>query len=330
MKTNEVSMAAPMTPNILFGVRRPSRSAVICGVVGLLTVAGLLYAVVGGLIDGRKVALGREWTALERVSIDDIDHRAWDDLLQRYVDEAGDVDYSAWKETTTDVHALDAYLDQLSRAEPDVEASRAARLSYWINAYNALTVRGILREYPTTSIQNHAARLWGYNIWRDVLLRVGNKKYSLGQIEHESLRPMHEPRIHFAIVCASRGCPRLLNHAYEPRNLERQLDENSRAFFADPEKLQYDPATAQLYLSPILKWYAGDFGQTQSERLKTIAPYLPEGVSDRLSGAGLRVTYLDYDWSLNDQAGDPSTPPLPPDLAPAEFDAPVARTSDFP
>ncbi|HLJ11424.1 MAG TPA: DUF547 domain-containing protein [Planctomycetaceae bacterium] len=252
------------------------------------------------------------------MSIDDIDHRVWDNLLKRYVDDEGNVAYSEWKSTPADVELLDAYLAALSRADPARDASRPARLAFWVNAYNALTIRGILREYPTDSIQNHAARLWGFNIWRDLLLTVGDAAYSLGQIEHDVLRPLHEPRIHFAIVCASRGCPRLLNRAYTAWEIERQLLDNTRNFFADGQKLQFDAATGQLRVSPILKWYAGDFGESETQRLQMIAPFLPEGISRQIPGGILGIAYLDYDWSLNDQSTPNFAAMLPPDSGPTE------------
>src|SRR5258707_5605735 len=103
----------------------------------MLAVASVFYEMSGD--EERKVYLGRIWPATDLVSIEKIDHRDWDRLLQRHVDEAGDVGYSAWKETSDDVQALDAYLDSLSRANPALDAGRETRLAFWINAYNALT-----------------------------------------------------------------------------------------------------------------------------------------------------------------------------------------------
>jgi hypothetical protein len=295
-------------------IARPlRRRKAVYGLVVLLGSVGLFYALTGGFPNGPKVLIGRKWGADERTSIEEIDHGEWDRLLRRYADEVGDVDYSGWKGTPADVEGLDAYLTGLSRADPAQSAGREPRLAFWINAYNASTIRGILREYPTSSIQRHAAHLWGYNIWRDLLLQVGDQRYSLGQIEHEVLRPLNEPRIHFAIVCASRGCPPLLNRAYTARDLERQLSDNSRNFFADPRKLEYDRASATLWLSPILKWYAADFGPTEAAMLQTIARYLPRDLASLPGSFGLRVRYLDYDWNLNDQAAESNGAPAPPD-----------------
>ena len=166
-----------------------------------------------------------------------------------------------------------------------------------------MTVKGILREYPTTSIRNHTAKVFGYNVWEDLLLVVGGKTYSLSQMEHEVLRPMGEPRIHFAIVCASRGCPRLLNQAYTADRLEQQLSENARDFFAKSSNIQYDVGGKTIKISSIMDWFATDFGKSAAEQMKYIAPYLPNEGGKQLAGSGAaRVSYLEYDWSLNDQA----------------------------
>ena len=103
------------------------------------------------------VLVGREWPASERIAIGDVSHQAWDDLLRGYVDPDGLVDYASWKQSTEDVRRLENYLAALSQADERREATSSQRLAYWINAYNAVTVQGILREYPTSSIQNHVA-----------------------------------------------------------------------------------------------------------------------------------------------------------------------------
>ena len=241
-------------------------------------------------------SVGRDVPDAERVALDQIDHSAWDALLKTYVDDRGRVDYAAWKADGT--ATLDAYLGQLSRGDRDADAPPAARLAFWINAYNAVTVRGVLREYPTTSIRNHTAKLWGYNIWEDLYLPVDGRRYSLDAIEHEVLRKMGEPRIHFAIVCASVGCPRLLNRAYTGGSLDEQLDANARDFFAQPSNFRIEGDT--VYLSSILDWFGEDFGDSTGAVLGRIRQWVPEGDRDKLAGR-LEVEYLDYDWSLNDR-----------------------------
>ncbi len=203
---------------------------------------------------GTKITVGQKVAAGKRVSMDRIDHAAWNTLLETYVDAEGRVDYARWRRSANDVRALDNYLALLSYADPKIRARREAQLAFWINAYNAVTIKGILREYPTSSIRNHTAKLYGYNIWHDLLLVVGGEKSSLNDIEHKVLRKMSEPRIHFAIVCASHSCPRLLNEAYSAKTFEKQLAANTRHFFANRENFRY--ANGTFYLSSVLKWFA--------------------------------------------------------------------------
>lgn len=265
------------------------------------TFALLILAVVGAGV----------WESLARVDLDfsasanlpplDLDkHADWNDLLARYVDAHGRVDYAGWKESTEDRQKLHAYLARGAQVDPTRDLTdRATALAYWINLYNALTIEGILREYPTSSILAHVRPL-GYNIWRDLRLEIGGKGHSLEDIEHGILRPMGEPRIHFAIVCASVGCPRLRNEAYLPSRLEEQLNSNARHFFARNDTFQWSPGNWTLYLSPILQWFADDFGANDAERIATIGPFLADDQDRRvLTSTKVRVRHLDYDWRLN-------------------------------
>ena len=236
-----------------------------------------------------------------RVSMDQIDHSAWDAILRRYVNDDGMVNYRSLR-ASADVRALDAYLVTLSTADPTIPASRDATLAFWINAYNAVTVRGILREYPTSSIRNHTAKLVGYNIWKDLQLYVGGTSYSLDSMEHEILRPMGDPRIHFAIVCASVGCPRLLNEAYVAARIDNQLEENSRDFFSRSQNFQHDERGHRFNLSSILNWFGEDFGPDQAAQLQYISQWLPSSSARQAALSNdVRVSYLEYDWSLNAQ-----------------------------
>ncbi len=280
--------------------------------INLATIA-LLFTAIGIVLTndsfaGTKVNVGHNVPAGQLVSLDQIDHQAWGGLLKRYVDANGRVDYTEWKPSESETQILSDYLASLSAANPTVQASPAARLAFWINAYNALTVYGILREYPTTSIRNHTAKLFGYNIWNDLLLNVGGRTYSLNQIEHEVLRKLGEPRIHFAIVCASIGCPNLLDEAYTAERLELQLTTNSQAFFAKPTNFQYNPGQRTFQLSSLLEWYGSDFGSDQAAQFRKLAPYFPSREAhDAAMSGNVKVSYLEYDWRLNDQATIPAT-----------------------
>ncbi len=251
---------------------------------------------------GPTVTVGANVPMKQRIPADHIDHATWDALLKKYVDDRGMVNYQAWKASRSDIRALEQYLAHLSSATFPAQTSPATRLAFWINAYNAVTVEGILREYPTTSIRNHTAKLFGYNIWKDLQLIVDGKPYSLDQMEHEILRKMNEPRIHYAIVCASIGCPRLLNEAYVPAKIDQQLTVNAQAFFADPTKFRFDENQKLISVSPLLDWFGEDFGSTTAERMRRIAPWVPEAARNLALSGAARVTFLDYDWGLNDQA----------------------------
>lgn len=247
-----------------------------------------------------KEPLGRKWNPSEMVSMTTVDHSEYDRLLKTYVDRDGYVDYKKWHATSSDRKALQSYLAGLSQASHSKPATKPAQLVFWINAYNAVTLEGILREYPTKSIRDHTSVIGGYNIWKDLPLLVGNRTYNLDSIEHKVLRKMKEPRIHFAIVCASIGCPRLLNEAYTADQLEKQLTKNTTDFFSRSQNLQADSQSSTLRLSAILDWFGKDFGSTQTQRLNYLKPYFPDDAQSLASKRTVRVKYLKYDWTLND------------------------------
>jgi len=235
-----------------------------------------------------------------KVALADFKHDTYDDLLSQYVDSNGDVDYQAWQDH--DFSTLTTYLENLSSAINIQEATHENQLAYWINAYNALTIYGILEKYPTSSIRNHTAKLFGYNIWKDLKIQVEDQAYSLDDIEHKILRHMGEARIHFAIVCASESCPRLLNEAYTGDNLENQFNINAKHFFAQEGNFQLDVKRKRLKLSSILKWFGEDFGDSQAEVIESILPYLPEEAAVTVGkNTDWKVSYLPYSWKLNDQ-----------------------------
>ncbi len=248
-----------------------------------------------------KEPLGKAWPAGQYVSMDEIDHADFDQLLQRYVDQDGMVNYAAWHKSPQDRGQLQQYLGRLSQASPGIKASRDGQLAFWINAYNATTLEGILQVYPTTSIRNHTAKLAGYNIWKDLPLLVGGKPHSLDTMEHQVLRKMGEPRIHFAIVCASIGCPRLLNEAYVPDRLKEQLDRNTRDFFSRPQNFQLDKS-GTMHVSSILDWFGGDFGDSQQAQYTALQQYIPKNAQRIAVSPNARVVFQDYNWSLNEQS----------------------------
>jgi len=263
-------------------------------VLGLLAIAVVVFL---SMQSRAEIYVGTRSKA--SVAVENVDHSTWNQLLQKYVDDDGLIAYKDWHGNQHDRKALEEYLNQLSDAGSGPSTPKSARLAFWINAYNALTVYGILREYPTSSIRNHTSRLGGYNIWEHLQLYVDGTPHSLNQIEHEILRKMKEPRIHFAIVCASIGCPRLLNKAYIPERLEEQLEANARDFFTRPGNFQSEPGRIQL--SSILKWFAEDFGPDRNNQQATIAQWLSDEAAQQMINPDTKISYLDYDWALNER-----------------------------
>lgn len=263
--------------------------------MGLLVGAGIVTFT---LTSSAEVYVGRR--SAGTVSLQDIDHSAWHRLLQTWVDDDGFVDYRGWHADSSSRQALKEYLVHLSAGTTESATSTEAKLAFWINAYNAVTIHGILQEYPTTSIRNHTPRLVGYNIWKHLQLYVDGTPYSLNQIEHQILRKMGEPQIHFAIVCASISCPRLLNEAYTPNHVRVQLDRNSEDFFR--RRRNFDYSDGRFRLSAILDWFGKDFGSTKAERLQAIAEWLPTDEARQAAASGQgEISYLDYNWKLNEQ-----------------------------
>ncbi len=220
-----------------------------------------------------------------------ISHAAWTAQLQQYVGEDGMVDYRAWR---ADVEALDAYLNQLKTHHPnDSLWSEAEALAYWINAYNAFTVKLILDHPEVSSIKEVKKGIPMINsVWEMKWITIDGQQYSLGNIEHKILRKQFdEPRIHFAINCASFSCPKLARQAYEAATIEEQLGSAAVAFINDPyrNKLSKD----QLQLSKIFKWFRGDFTKTQKLQA-FLNQYAKEPVA-----LDANITYLDYNWQLN-------------------------------
>ena len=213
-----------------------------------------------------------------------VNHDVWDGLLKTYVDTNGNVDYSNFKK---DSHILNEYLNHLAKNPISKTAEKEERLAYYINLYNAGTVQLILENYPLNSIRS-IFRSWG----KDRVF-IGNKKYSLGYIEHDILRKMNEPRIHFAINCASYSCPKLLNEAFLPSKIQEQLQEATIDFVNDISRNKISSHAVEL--SKIFKWYKQDFTKNNS-----LLDYLNNYSKIRISDDS-KINFLNYDWDLNER-----------------------------
>ena len=221
----------------------------------------------------------------------------WDRMLRDYVDSFGGVDYARWRQQSC--HELDDWLASLASVDWSALSKNAA-IAFFLNLYNALTIRQVLERYPISSIR---PTILGIPNWltflrfftRTVFVLNGDA-LSLNAIEHGILRShFQEPRIHFALVCASMGCPLLRPEAYVADRVMQQLDEDADRFINHPDKVRYDRDRQTLYCSKIFQWYGKDF--------LTIADSIPAYVDRYFKPAtipaSVAIAYLPYSWALN-------------------------------
>lgn len=228
-------------------------------------------------------------------------NKLFSEILHEYVYD-GLVDYQSLKGNKK----LEHYLEQLSETNPN-NFSRNEKLAFWINAYNAFTLRIVLENYPIESITDlHTggkiiAYLLGKTVWDKEFIRINKKEYSLNYIEHEILRKMDEPRIHFAIVCASISCPALRNEAYDADKIEYQLENQAKLFVNDSTKNSFDLKKREAYISEIFNWFSEDFGDSDNNILKFISDYLPANIKNDIliKTNDWEINYKNYNWNLN-------------------------------
>ena len=232
------------------------------------------------------------------------DHGAFNVLLHKNV-VSGMVNYDGF-----DSADFKAYLASLAAFDPSV-LPKAEQLAFWINAYNAYTIQLINAHHERASIRNinkTAGFIKAYGPWKEKLAIAGGKAYGLDNIEQDIIRPrFQEPRIHFALVCAARGCPPLRNEAYTGVHLDAQLDDQARQFLLQsPAKNRVDVNTRTVYLSPIFvefRDYIKDFGGSKDAIGKYIARFFPAGAErDLLQSGTYKTVTTNYDWTLNSQA----------------------------
>ncbi|MFQ5925952.1 MAG: DUF547 domain-containing protein [Terriglobia bacterium] len=233
------------------------------------------------------------------------DYGSYARLLQKYVTPQGQVRYAALKADRED---LEAFLAQLAATSPenrpDLFRDTASRLAYWINAYNAFVLHSVVESYP---VKGPLDIRYGFGLlfFKRTRHIAGGQRLSLDHIEHQILRKRFlDPRIHFAINCASASCPPLAPKPFLPKTLDTQLGEVARAFIQDERNVRMRGDT--LFLSKIFDWYTDDFvgflrqtGSSQTSVIDYVLLYLPAETAEQLQGERPRVEFLDYDWSLN-------------------------------
>lgn len=216
--------------------------------------------------------------------------RAVDEKVGTRVDYAALQDEPEWK----------LLLNELGADDPGRLTGREEKLAFWIDAYNIFAIDIVLQNLPVESIKDIGS--FFRPVWKRTAGRIAGRDYSLGEIEHEILRPLGDSRIHGAIVCASISCPNLRREPYRPDGLDAQLDDNMRAWLARPGKgLAIDRTKKEIRISPIFDWFDEDF-EAQGGVLAVVTRYAPEADQAwlRANGAAAEIEYFDYDWRLND------------------------------
>lgn len=205
------------------------------------------------------------------------------------------VDYAGMRDDPLFVKAV----EELAATSPDAEATEAGRFAAWINAYNLLAIRTVALNWPVAGIRDVGNFLWP--VWKRPAGVVGGRTMSLDEIEHGILRPRFaDPRVHFAVVCASVSCPDLRAQPYDGAGLSSQLDEAARNFLSNPGKgLRVDDGSHEVQVSSIFRWFADDFAKGGGVVAFLRAKAAPE-VASRLAGLGdADLAWIDYDWSVN-------------------------------
>lgn len=244
-----------------------------------------------------ETALG-QFAAFDEASTKTVDHRVWDKFLGAYVRTLKDgrtaVDYGAV--TAADKQALKSYIATLAAQNP-ADLSQREAMAYWINLYNALTIDVVLDNYPVKSIKNIFSGIRP-GPWARELVTVNGVKLTLDMIEHGILRPtFKDNRVHYAVNCASVGCPNLATHAYTGATLDVMLDAGARAYINHPRGVSI--TNGKVTASSIYNWFKGDFGGDDASVIAHLSKYAAPGLKAELATIK-KIDRYDYDWTLND------------------------------
>ena len=228
----------------------------------------------------------------------DFDHSVFDRVLKSYVNGQGRVDYNG----IADYQPFRAYMETLETASTE-SMSRDEQLAFWINAYNAVTIDKVIKWKPKKSVrETFVPGVWtGTKFFTSREHTVAGRKLSPDDIEHEILRKqLKEPRIHFAIICASSGCPPLPQFAYTGKNVQAKLEEETRKYINSDRGTRIDSAKNQLYLSKLFDWFSGDFEYASGSVMDFIKTYIDKSALAFLD-QNPKINLLEYDGALNAQ-----------------------------
>ena len=250
-------------------------------------------------------------------------HADYDTLLKRYVSPSGEVDYQGWQANRTDVAALDAYLARVTKYTPKQKPALYPRehdqLSYWLDLYNALVLREVLRRWPLTSVRDYQPTLLSKldttkGFFRDLRFIVGGNEMSLDDIEHSTIRKTFaDARIHFALNCGAASCPILRPSSFQGAELESRLQTSTIEFINSRANVNVDSSRQRIVLSKLFEWYKGDFvahaqrasGNRSAGLVDFLLAYASEPLATELRSAragGYRIHFAKYDWGVNELA----------------------------
>jgi len=266
-----------------------------------LALFGIMFGYAVDAAAAPEAELWPRWTAHDPAATKTVDHGVWDGFLRRYLvageDGINRIRYAAV--SAEDHAALHGYIERL-QAVPISQHARPEQFAYWVNLYNALTVRTVLDHYPVDSIRDIdiSPGLFANGPWQAELITVEGEDLSLDDIEHRILRPIwQDPRIHYAVNCAALGCPNLQPRAFTAANSAALLEAGARAFINHPRGFDVDDR-GRLRASSIYRWFAEDFGADEAAILAHARRHAGQALAEALAGRN-RIDRYAYDWTLN-------------------------------
>lgn len=259
----------------------------------------LLVMFCGTLHAAPKSELWPMWNVSIESDTRTISHQDWQLILDRYLHASGTPEVTRFNYgavSVADKSLLQRYINALANT-PILTFNRAQQKAFWINLYNAVTVRLILDHYPVDSIRQIKFGFFSFGPWNEKLVTVNGQPLSLNDIEHRILRPIwQDNRIHYAVNCASVGCPNLARFAYDANNTNALLAQGARDYINHPRAV--DLRRGVLHLSSIYEWYSVDFGGSEASVISHLQRYANPQLKARLASHAGGVEY-DYDWNLN-------------------------------
>jgi hypothetical protein len=265
-------------------------------------------------------------SACSSVSLsNNIDFQDWASLLETYVNQEGRVRYQAWCQSASDRERLSRLLQNAGCQRLELLNTSEEKKVFWINLYNAMAMEIRLRQFAKdTSLPE--------NVWKDVILHVGGKTFSLDEIEHVELRPLLDPRIHFALHCGAKSCPILDTKRLTVESMDLELNDAARRFLGQTRGARWNAESKTLWLSKIFEWYRADFGSTDDQIVEAILPFLTEEVRNSIAQCPKdqrKLAFLEYDWALPDADEAPVRHTVYSDLLPPEVDFWIRQSPEY-